>query len=519
MTIDLARTDSGILRGSVERGGVVAFRGVPFAAPPIGERRFAPPAPPEKWDGERAAVRFGPSSIQNVDPLSMVMPGAERNYYSPATAVFDEDCLYANIFTPGVDDHARPVLVWIHGGGFITGSGSAEWYDGTNLASKNDVVVVAINYRLGILGQLFLGDVDESATNHGLRDMIAALVWVRANIAAFGGDPGNVTIFGQSAGGMAVSALVVSPLAQGLFNRAIVQSGNVDNFVAVPDALTIRQGVLDALRISSGNLLEQLRDVSTLRLLDVQRTVQPHMFPVADGVSVPVESLGAIRAGKAANVPLLIGNTGAENKLFHLISLPRPKPGFVLERGLEALLGGGSAELAVQGAALYREGSTRTDADLWDLATSDAGWVLASRRMADAHAGAGRPTYMFDFAIESTALDGVVGAAHEVDVPFVFDALDKLGVEELLGTELVADPEARTLAERVAAAWSSFARDGVPTLASIEAWPRYEVDRRATVILDKTQSIAIEHDGAKLDFWQDHGPDHALLVALSVVPE
>jgi para-nitrobenzyl esterase len=394
-----------------------------------------------------------------------------------------------NIYTPGVDDKARPVLVWIHGGGFITGSGSAEWYDGTNCALKNDVLIVTINYRLGIFGGLYLGDVVPSAANYGLQDQVAALDWVRRNIAQFGGDPQNVTVFGQSAGGMAVGALLVSPLSQGLFQRAIIQSGNVANFIPMLHSEQTTREVLDALQIRPGNVLDDLRDVSTLRVLEVQRTVRPLMFPVLDDRTIPADPLSFVRKGLAADVPMMIGNTAAENKLFHVIGLPVPQPGFDLRAGLESILAPGSAALATQAAELYRSESTLPDVDLWDLATSDLGWTLPSRQLADAHAAAGRPTFMFEFAIESTARGGTIGAGHEVDAPFVFDALDKKGVDELLGSDLVADEAVRRLAAQVSAAWATFARYGEPKLDSVPSWPRYEKNARATVILNRNSRV------------------------------
>jgi para-nitrobenzyl esterase len=386
----------------------------------------------------------------------------------------------------------------------MTGSGSADWYDGTNIVLKNDVVVVTFNYRLGILGGLYLGDIDPSAANLGLRDQVAALEWVRRNIAQFGGDPENVTIFGQSAGGMAVGSLVVSPLGRGLFHRAIMQSGSITNFFCLSDAEWIRRRVLEALQIKPGDVLAQLRDVSVLRLLEVQRSLQQLIFPVLDDATIPADPLDTVRRGRAADVPLMIGNTAAEDKLFHLAGTPAPGPGFDLQAGLEEALGAGSSTLAVQAADLYRHGSALADADLWDLVTSDARRLLPSRQLADAHASAGRPTFMFEFAIESTARSGTIGAAHEVDVPFVFDALDKKGVDELLGSDLVAEPAVRLLAEQVAAAWATFARHGEPQLDSLPRWPRYEPDARATVILDRIPSVSFDHNRERLDFWEAH---------------
>jgi para-nitrobenzyl esterase len=495
---DVAATSAGVVKGVVEPSGVTVFRGVPFAAPPVGERRFAPPALVTPWEGQRPALEFGPASLQQVDPLSMVIPGAERNYYSPATATFSEDCLYLNVFTPAVDDKARPVMVWIHGGGFITGSGGAEWYDGTSLALHHDVVVVTINYRLGLLGSLYLGDLDPDATNFGMRDQVASLEWVRRNIAAFGGDPDNVTIFGQSAGGMAVGALLASPLAAGLFHRAIIQSGNVDTFMPVEYGPLVLQGVLAALKIGPGDIIADLRTVSTLRLLELQKSEELPKLPTLDGVTIASDPLRFVREGRGADVPLLIGNTSVENRLWQVLGAPLPAPSFDLAAALAGYLGDGG--LGAEAASLYRHDSAASDPDLWYAATSDASWVAPSRSLADAHAAAGRPTYSYDFALASS----VLGSAHSVEIPFVFDVLDHAGIDDLLGAEVVTEPAVHELAARVSAAWASFARTGTPELESIAEWPRYEESARATVVLDRVSSVVHERDRDRLDFWQAH---------------
>ena len=506
-------TEAGVLRGAGE-GPVTVFRGIPFAAPPVGLLRFAPPTEVEPWDGVRAATEFGPSPMQNIDPLSMVVPGAERYYYTPSSAQFSEDCLYLNVCTPAADGKKRPVMVWIHGSGFVTGSGSGEWFDGTNLVTKNDVVLVSINYRLGILGYLYLGDFDPSLSNPGLRDQATALRWVRRNIERFGGDPDNVTVFGQSAGGMAVASLMVSPLGVGLFDRAIVQSGNASSFVSKERAQSTTRAVIDALQLGPGDEVEQLREVSTLRLFEVQRTLASRFFPTMDGNSLAIDPLAEVRGGNAANVPLLIGTTAEELKLFHLLGFPVPEDGFDLEGALRGFFGGAPAGVAAEAAQLYRSSSPGGAGQLWDLATSDAGFVLPARDLADAHAAAGRASYLFEFAIKSTAFGGIVGAAHEVDVPFVFDALHKPGVDGLLGTELVSDPAAQSLAAEVGAAWTTFARTGSPASASIGEWPRYEARDRATVILDRVISIENNHNAERLDFMSAHAPSGALFALL-----
>ena len=219
----IVSTAQGQLEGA-QSGDIIRFLGVPFAAPPVGDLRFQPPAPVAPWDGVRPALAHGARSWQESAGVTAML--------GDDASGTDEDCLYLNVFTPACDDARRPVMVWIHGGGFVNGSGSTPWYDGSALAARGDVVVVTINYRLGALGFLWLGDLDprlRSSGVNGLLDQAAALQWVHDNIAAFGGDPESVTIFGESAGAMSVSTLLALPAARGLFHRAIAQSGAAHN--------------------------------------------------------------------------------------------------------------------------------------------------------------------------------------------------------------------------------------------------------------------------------------------------
>src|SRR6478735_9264799 len=240
----IVSTAQGRLEG-IERNGVWQFRGIPYAAPPVGERRFRPPAPPEPWAGVRRADTFGAVAPQAGGGTAMLLGEQGR----PAS----EDCLFLNVTTPGCDDEARPVMVWIHGGGYLSGSSSTPWYDGTRFCQRGDVVVVSLNYRLGALGLLWLGDLDPSLRSSGtnsLLDQAAALRWVNENIAAFGGDPGNVTIFGESAGAMSVATLLALPSAQGLFHRAIAQSGAASNTFAPEVASEVTASMMAGLRVT-----------------------------------------------------------------------------------------------------------------------------------------------------------------------------------------------------------------------------------------------------------------------------
>src|SRR5437016_4209833 len=234
MADNIVETTAGRVRGATNPDGGLVFKGVPFAAPPVGPLRFRPPQPAEPWTGVRDAVKFGAASLQPASPLEGMLGGRE----APAQS---EDCLFLNVWTPAVNDAGRrPVMVWIHGGSFTGGSGATPWYDGTSFATSDDVVVVTVNYRLGALGFLHLGEVlgTDFATsgNNGILDQVAALRWVHDNIAAFGGDPDNVTVFGESAGSMSVAALLGTPSAGGLFQRAIMQSGSSGRLPSVAAA-------------------------------------------------------------------------------------------------------------------------------------------------------------------------------------------------------------------------------------------------------------------------------------------
>ncbi len=264
--------------------GVAVFRGIPYAQSPVGKLRFAPPVP-AATGALHDATGFGPISIQDIDPLPLALPGTENNFYAPG-AVASEDCLNLNVWSPGLSGRA-PVLVWIHGGAFLCGSGTGSWLDGTRQARDNGLVVVTLNYRLGYLGGLYLGDYGAERSNLALQDQLLALRWVRDNVAAFGGDPDCVTIGGQSAGAMAAAALVVAPAARGLFGRAIIESGHLDAIIDVGTARATTAFLLDRLGIDAiGDVLAQLRQLSSFRITAVQRElgISRRAFPlVGDG--------------------------------------------------------------------------------------------------------------------------------------------------------------------------------------------------------------------------------------------
>ena len=488
---------AGNVRG-IMRDGVAVFLGVRYAQPPVGRLRFAPPVLAAHPDAPVDAVAPGPISIQDIDPLPLVIPGAENNYYSPG-AVAAEDCLNLNIWSPDPAGRA-PVLVWIHGGAFLCGSGSGSWIDGTRQARANGIVVVTLNYRLGYLGGLFLGDHDPRRSNLGLQDQIAALRWVRDNIARFGGDPDCVTIGGQSAGAMSVAALVTAPDARGLFRRAIIESGHLDSFIDLATARETTGFLLDRLGIDPrGDVLDQLRRISTFRITALQRElgISRRAFPlVGDDVILPADPMKAL-AGRA-DIDIMIGTTSEEDRLFAVTGWASPARDLAqtLARYLH------DAGLRAEAEALYAPVLAARGGDqiaLAHLIATEHSWAEPARRLAALHAAGGGRAYHYEFDWASSALGGRVGAAHLVDLPFFFDNLDAPGVGELLGEAGRRDSAIR-LAQGLGAAVAAFVRTGDPG-GPLGAWPAFTPDSRASQVLGEPSRTERDRLADRLDFW------------------
>jgi len=503
----LAETDRGRVAGR-EQHGVQIFRGIPYARPPLGALRFAAPEPAEPWSGVREAFEFGPSAPQN--PLMLPLPGLD-------VGPTDEDCLSLNVYTPAADGRRRPVLVWIHGGGFVIGSGSQTIYDGSPLARRGDAVVVTLNYRLGSLGFLYLNDLFPEASglaaNAGLRDQVAALAWVQRNIAAFGGDPANVTLFGESAGGMSVATLLGAPAARGLFARAIAQSGAAHNVHTRDVASRVTEHFLGQLAGSPRDALAALRSASPARLCEVQQQTMQQLGtalgllpfqPVVDGEFLPRPPLEAIRAGSAAGVALLTGTTRDEWKLFRL--LDASLRGFDEARLRERIAQHVPPDRLEPLLAAYR-GVTVRPPDSWPVEAlfafeTDRVFRMPALRLAEAQSsqpGASAFVYQFDRA--SPALGGLLGACHAVELPFVFGVLDLEGAKLFAGS----DPDSRRLSDRVMDAWLAFARDGDPGHDDLAggAWEAFDATRRATLLLDRDCALAFAPDEARRAAWEE----------------
>lgn len=468
------RIAAGELRGrqlDTADGTTIAFLGIPYAAPPIGARRFAQAEPAPQWTGIREATQWGASQPQPDDALSTLLGFA-------APQLRDEDCLTINVWTPAIDDRRRPVLVWIHGGGFISGTSAAPVCDGARLSARGDIVVVSFNYRVGALGFLYL---DDERSNFGLGDQIAALRWVRDNIAAFGGDPERVTICGESAGGGSVCALLAAPAARGLFRAAIIQSAAPRGFITTDEAVERRERLLERLLEQAGSTSPEHADVqawlAAQQACASERQWRTGMLftPVVGGAWLPIAPAEAMRTGQVPDVPLMIGTNRDELQLYGY-GQPRPDLSAAqVEATLAALLPGcdvARLHAAVRAARAAREESL-DGIDVLRAILTELVIRVPSIRMAEQHAARGQKAYMYMFEWASPIQDGELGACHALELPFVFGTLELPELAPLIGP----DPLARELADKMMNAWIDFVLDARPDLA---AWSPYQADRRVT---------------------------------------
>ena len=485
----LVHTSSGVVQGERSNAHLV-FRGIPYAAPPLGRLRFRAPEPALPWAGIRAAHSFGASALQT--PSKIVS--------SSVPEPFSEDCLYLNIYTPAADNERRPVMFWIHGGGFTFGSGGELLYDGARLAERGNIVVVTINYRLGAFGfSHFPAPVRERLglrSNAGILDQIAALRWVRDNIAAFGGDPNAVTIAGESAGAFSVGMLLAMPDARGLFRYAIAQSGaRFSRGHGDPHAST--DALLEALAIPA----EDLWDVPAERVLAVQQglsartrisegTVSPFV-PVHDGDTLPLPLDQALARGEHAQVPLLIGTNRDEINLFlgpALRKLHEPISEEALFAQLAQLVPDADHQhlLHVYQASRAARGLPHGPRALLAAISSDALWRIPSARFAEAHLVHQPATFQYLFTYESPAMRGALRACHGLELPFMFGTLDMPGQPEFAGR---GEAQQR-LSERMMDAWLAFVRAGDPSLSGVSGrWSPYEIAQRPTMQFDKESAL------------------------------
>jgi para-nitrobenzyl esterase len=489
----IVSTRYGRLEGD-EQDGLFVFKGVPFAAAPDGSRRWLAPEKPVPWTGVRNARCFGAVAPQN--PVMTQALAAMKIKQAQS-----EDCLSLNLWTPGLDSARRPVMVWIHGGGFAIGAGSQEIYNGSVLARRGDVVMVTINYRLGPLGFLRLNDVTNgripSSGNEGLLDQLAALQWVRDNIAEFGGDPDNVTIFGESAGGMSVGALLAMPLARGLFHKAIAQSGSCDTVSSVARANRTAERVLSKMGVSADEA-EAICALPIAQLLTgvfgpdgktPDRELGMAYQPVVDGTVVPRELIEMVAQGSAAGVAVMVGSNLEEWKLFSAMDptaqkLDRASLAARMSRRLTADFAG--SVIATYESARAAAGAAISPPELYSAIETDRVFRMPGVRLAEIHARSERRVYNYLFTWRSPAMGGALGSCHALELGFVFGTNHLAGIRSLAGD----GPAAEKLASEMQDAWLAFAHHGDPSCASLGAWPGYSEVCRATMLFGEISRVA-----------------------------
>jgi para-nitrobenzyl esterase len=480
----VANTTSGKIRGVVQENKVHAFRGIPYGAPTGGANRFMPPVKPEAWTGIRETVEWGPEAPQG--PHTEIPEVAAT---IPKGLTISEDCLHLNVWTNGLDARKRPVMVWLHGGGFTSGNGSYSMYDGSNMARKHDVVNVTVNHRLNSFGFLYLADLGgpkyANASNCGILDVVAALEWVRDNIANFGGDPNNVTIFGQSGGAGKVSTLLAMPSAKGLFHRAIIQSGSNVKGVPRADATKTAQTLMNNLGVKT---VDELQSVPMQQLITATLSTRGlRLAPVVDGKTLPGDPFDPTASALSAEIPLLIGSVEFEVNFFPTTKLD-PIDDAELHAAVKQATRADDAKVD-QLIAVYRKGRPKaSDIDLSEIIASDGfrtPVITEGERKSEQTA----PVYMYYFTWKSPVREGKLKAFHTLEIPFVLENVDEAKSMTGLGADRYP------LQEKMSNAWAAFARTGNPNHKGLPKWPAFKTDQRATMIFDNQCEVLNDPHG------------------------
>jgi para-nitrobenzyl esterase len=511
-TAPVVETASGRVRGAIIED-VAAFKSIPYGAPTAGANRFMPPREPTPWAGVRDALEYaGHAPQQGLRPATR--PELADFSGPPDTSPETEDCLSLNVWSPGLRPTAkRPVMVWFHGGAFSYGTANAARLQGSRLAKHGDVVVVTVNQRLNIFGFLDLsaiGGMDFSASgNAGTLDMIAALEWVRDNIDRFGGDAGNVTIFGESGGGGKVCTLLAMPSARGLFHRAIVQSGAAVRLRERDRAAKLSEAVLKALGLTKAEIgkLQSLPIAQLLAAVEpAQKAIVPAPMPlfdrypfgpVVDGSIVPNHPFDPAAPAASADIPLLIGDMKDEmasflardDKVWHRTLTEQE-----LQDRITLVAGERTGHVIETYRSLYpgMNPAERLIATLTDSNFRIRSLIVAERKAVQA----GAPVYMYSFEWETHVLGGRMKAPHALDVPFTFDTIDLTNATDRGGV-------AHRLAATVSGTWAAFAHTGKPEHPTLPRWPAYELTRRATLILNAECRIEDDPRGETRRLWQE----------------
>ncbi|MBN1802994.1 MAG: carboxylesterase family protein [Candidatus Lokiarchaeota archaeon] len=487
---EIVETKVGKVKGYVENN-ITIFKGIPYAEPPIGELRFKSPVEKKPWNSVLDASKFSPCSFQGYTHL--------EEWFGKLIPE-SEDCLTLNIWTPGTDNKKRPVMFWVHGGAFIIGGARDPFYDGTHLAHRGDVVVVTINYRLGALGFLFIKEI---TVNNGLLDQVLALKWVKENIEFFGGDPENITVFGESAGALSVSTYPVMPIAKGLFRRIIVQSVP---YFDPSSSEKISKAILRKLGVKKENF-EQIQYIPVEKIIEVQNEILGKEMgltfrPLIDGKIVPCHPIEAFRNGQCKDIDIIIGTNLNEATLFTLVERVLKMSD---EEHLKVIFGyflmnGVEKEKLSSILEMYKSlWNTSNNLDILNAVATDLMFRMYSIDMLSAQVKYGKNAYNYLFMWKSPLFDGKLGSCHALELAFVFGTHENSRIAKFSGSGL----KVKQISDKIMDAWISFAHTGNPNHSNIPEWPPYDLEKRSTMILGEECKVREKIQEETRKIWEN----------------